>query len=75
MHNRPITHRERTETSRTNLAFGSTIAYRDGKPYGKAIQQGHMSYKKGDAQIVFGMRHGNGTARIAVDRIRIQTRN
>lgn len=39
-------------------ADGTTIAYRDGKPYGKAINRGRVEYKKGEAQIVFGSRHG-----------------
>ena len=43
-------------------ADGTTIAYRDGKPYGKPINRGRMDYKKGKAQVVFGMRHGTGPA-------------
>ena len=43
-------------------ADGTTIAYRDGKPYGQSINKGRMQYKKGKAQVVFGMRHGTGPA-------------
>ena len=39
-------------------ADGTTIAYRDGKPYGKPINKGRVEYKKGKAQVVFGTRHG-----------------
>ena len=39
-------------------ADGTTIAYRDGKPYGKPIKRGRVEYKKGQAQVVFGVRHG-----------------
>ena len=38
------------------------IRDRDGKPYGKPINRGRMDYKKGKAQVVFGMRHGTGPA-------------
>ncbi|MBI24977.1 MAG: hypothetical protein CMN05_15495 [Roseibacillus sp.] len=41
-------------------ADGSTIAYRDGKPYGEAINKGRIDYKKGRSQVVFGVRHGTG---------------
>jgi hypothetical protein len=38
---------------------GSITAYRDGKPYGKPYRPGPLqSYAAGEAQIVFGMRHG-----------------
>ena len=39
-------------------ADGTAIAYRDGKPYGKPINRGRVEYKKGRAQVVFGVRHG-----------------
>ena len=39
-------------------ADGTTIAYRDGKPYGKPINKGRVHYQKGKAQVVFGSRHG-----------------
>ena len=39
-------------------ADGTTIAYRDGKPYGKPINKGRVDYQKGKAQVVFGSRHG-----------------
>ncbi len=39
-------------------ADGTTIAYRDGKPYGKPIKRGRIEYKKGRAQVVFGVRYG-----------------
>ena len=34
-------------------ADGTTIAYRDGKPYGKAINRGRVEYKKGEAYRYF----------------------
>ena len=37
---------------------GTTQAYRDGKPYGKAYKKGSMQFKAGRSQIVFGTRHG-----------------
>ena len=39
-------------------ADGTTIAYRDGKPYGQPISKGRVEYQKGKAQVVFGIRHG-----------------
>jgi hypothetical protein len=39
-------------------ADGTTRAYRDGKPYGKPFQMVREIYKKGQSQVVFGMRHG-----------------
>jgi len=38
---------------------GTITAYRDGKPYGKSYRPGPLqSYAAGEAQIVFGIRHG-----------------
>ncbi len=38
---------------------GTIVGYRDGKPYGSAYQSsGPVTYDAGDAQILFGLRHG-----------------
>ena len=40
-------------------ADGTIRAYRDGKPYGKAIKKSDLiRYKAGGSQVVFGLRHG-----------------
>ncbi|MFP6858575.1 MAG: DUF1549 domain-containing protein [Roseibacillus sp.] len=39
---------------------GTTLAYRDGKQYGKPFKMGRLDYQKGQSQVVFGMRHGTG---------------
>ena len=40
-------------------ADGTTQGYRDGKPYGNPFRKGTpVTFKKGEAQIVFGLRHG-----------------
>ncbi|MEE3176101.1 MAG: DUF1553 domain-containing protein [Verrucomicrobiota bacterium] len=39
-------------------ANGQIIAYRNGKPYGKAYKTESMDFSSGNSQVLFGMRHG-----------------
>ena len=42
---------------------GKITGYRNGKPYGKAYQsKGIQGYKKGNSQVLFGLRHGTNAA-------------
>ena len=43
-------------------ADGQIIAYRNGKPYGKAYKTGSMDFSSGNYQVLFGMRHGTKAA-------------
>ena len=43
----------------TYKADGTIAAYRDGRPYGSPYKsRGLVTYKAGQAQVVFGVRHG-----------------
>lgn len=45
-------------------ADGTIHGYRNGKPYGEAYRKGGLRrYERGEAQVAFGLRHGNGPTR------------
>ena len=39
---------------------GTIIGYRNGQPYGQPYKTGHVTFRAGQAQIIFGMRHKGG---------------
>lgn len=59
-------------------ADGTTMLYRDGKPYGRPYRKGSMKFPKDQSSVIFGLRHlppgGNKFLAVKIDKARLYDR-
>ncbi|MFM9965665.1 MAG: DUF1588 domain-containing protein [Planctomycetaceae bacterium] len=57
---------------------GTTMLYRDGKPYGKPFRKGAATFPKDQSSVLFGLRHlppgGNRHLKVSIDKARLYDR-
>ncbi len=60
------------------LEDGTTLLYRDGKPYGKPFRKGAATFPKEQSSVLFGLRHlpagGNRFLNVSIDKARLYDR-